>query len=471
MTRAPGYLIKLRAKQLDLVRFETLLTEGTEQLASGDATGACERLRLALELWRGSPLAEFAYEDFAGAAIARLSELRLVALERRVEADLAAGSSAGLVAELEGLVRQYPLRERLRGHLMLALYRAGRQADALEAYHDARRDLTEKLGIEPGASLQQLQQRILQHDSELASEPAAAPPQLTHGREETETSAASASSRVVLVAALEAHDLANLVALGERLSSAPGRELMVAVTVADPTELGPISAFLNELRESLEARGVSARTAALTSQEPGKDLARLAITQDVDLLLTSPGRQLADNSTDSTVLELMRTAPCDVALLACPAGATFVLADGAHIVVPFGGDSHDWAGVEIAAWIAGAKCSLVLAGAEADPDSDRRDASELLANASFVVQRTLGTPTEPLLIEPGSEAIAAEAADAGMLVAGLSSRWRREGLGETRTALVAAATVPTLLVRKGWRPGGIAPAHSLTRFTWSVAAT
>ena len=96
----------------------------------------------------------------------------------------------------------------------------------------------------------------------------------------------------------------------------------------------------------------------------------------------------------------MRDAPCDVGLLTAPAGATFDLANGARIVVPFGGDPHDWAGVQIAAWIAGDDCSLVLAGAEADPDSDRRDASELLANASFVLQRALGTMTEPVLVEP-----------------------------------------------------------------------
>jgi DNA-binding SARP family transcriptional activator len=466
-TRAPGYLIRLRPEQLDLRQFETLLSEGSDLLALGNAAGASERLRSATELWRGDPLGEFAYEDFATAAIARLNELRLVALERRVEADLATGASATLVAELEGLVREQPLRERLRAQLMLALYRAGRQAEALEAYQDARRTLTEELGIDPGTSLQQLHQRILQQDVELAGEPNPSVPSQP-GTQRADSPLPTAS-RVVLIAALGERDLPDLVALGERLSSAPGRELMVAVAVVSAAELGAISAALNELRGSLEARGVATRTAAFTSEHPGKDLARLAVTQDVDLVLTGPGEELPRDSTDATILTLMREAPCDVGLLSCPTGTTFDLADGARIVVPFGGDPHDWTAVQIAAWIAADDGSLVLVGTQADPGSERRDASQLLANASFMVQRKLGTATDPLLVEPGAEGIASAATGAGLLVAGLSPRWREEGLGETRTSLLQTATVPTLLVRKGLRPGGVAPEHSLTRFTWSIA--
>jgi len=133
ITREPGYLIKLRPKHLDLNRFETLLGEDSDALASGDANSASEHLRLALGLWRGEPLAEFGYEQFAAAAIARLTELRLVALERRIEADLAGGASDALAAELEGFVSEHPLRERLRAHLMLALYQAGRQMPSAPA--------------------------------------------------------------------------------------------------------------------------------------------------------------------------------------------------------------------------------------------------------------------------------------------------------------------------------------------------
>ena len=114
-------------------------------------------LREALSLWRGPPLAEFAYEPWAQPEIDRLEELRLEALQERIETDLALGASAELVPELELLVAQYPLRERLRAQLMLALYRSGRQADALEAYRDARRALVETLGIEPTLALRQLE--------------------------------------------------------------------------------------------------------------------------------------------------------------------------------------------------------------------------------------------------------------------------------------------------------------------------
>ena len=134
-------------------------------------------LREALSLWRGPPLAEFAYEAWAQPEIERLEELRLEALQERIETDLALGASAELVGELELLVAQYPLRERLRAQLMLALYRSGRQADALAAYRDARRALVETLGIEPTLALRQLERRILDQDPALdlvAAEPPAA---------------------------------------------------------------------------------------------------------------------------------------------------------------------------------------------------------------------------------------------------------------------------------------------------------
>ena len=121
-------------------------------------------LREALAVWRGPALADFAYEPFAQSEIARLEEARLAALEERIDADLASGEHARLVGELEALVREHPLRERLRGQLMLALYRSGRQADALEAYRDARGGLLDELGLEPGRALQELERAILAHD-------------------------------------------------------------------------------------------------------------------------------------------------------------------------------------------------------------------------------------------------------------------------------------------------------------------
>src|SRR6266542_3037396 len=151
-TRSPGYVVRLEPGALDLHRFERLVDEGRSLLARGLAAEASERLREALALWRGPALADFAYESFAQAAITRLEEVRLAALDLRIDADLAFGRHAELVGELEELIAEQPLRERLRGQLMLALYRSGRQAEALEAYRSTRSALLEGLGIEPSAS-------------------------------------------------------------------------------------------------------------------------------------------------------------------------------------------------------------------------------------------------------------------------------------------------------------------------------
>jgi YVTN family beta-propeller protein len=184
-THGRGYLLQVEAKQVDVEQFLGLLERGREQLAAGDARGAAATLRTALALWRGPPLAEFAYESFARSEIARLEEFRLAALEERIEADLRLGRQAELVPELESLVRDHPLRERLRGQLMLALYRTGRQADALDAYHQARTTLVEELGLEPGPGLQELERAILNHDPQLdtlAPTPAGAPLRLLSRR-------------------------------------------------------------------------------------------------------------------------------------------------------------------------------------------------------------------------------------------------------------------------------------------------
>ena len=146
ITRAPGYMLRVEPDQLDAGRFARLLGDGRAAAEAGDPATAARTLAQALELWRGPAYADFAYDPFAQAEIARLEELRLDAVEDRIEADLALGGAAELVGELEALIGDNPLRERL-GQLMLALYRAGRQADALEAYDEARRTLDEELGL------------------------------------------------------------------------------------------------------------------------------------------------------------------------------------------------------------------------------------------------------------------------------------------------------------------------------------
>jgi DNA-binding SARP family transcriptional activator/pimeloyl-ACP methyl ester carboxylesterase len=171
VTRPPGYLLRAGAEEVDASCFEALLASGRQALTSGDTQLAADHLRAALALWRGPALAGLAEVPFARSEAARLEEARLEALELRIEAELAAGSGADLVAELEVLTARQPLRERLWAQRMLALYRAGRQADALRCYHDLRAALTGQLGIEPGAEARQLQALILRQDPSLEPQP------------------------------------------------------------------------------------------------------------------------------------------------------------------------------------------------------------------------------------------------------------------------------------------------------------
>ena len=164
VTRPPGYLLSIADDQLDLRRFEGLVASGRERLQVGDAERAAAQVREALDLWRGRPLADLENEPFAAGVTRALDESWLEALETRIEADLALGRHAELVPELVTLVGRHPLRERLRAQLMVALYRCGRQAEALEAFDDGRRRLAEELGLEPGTRLRRLQADILAQD-------------------------------------------------------------------------------------------------------------------------------------------------------------------------------------------------------------------------------------------------------------------------------------------------------------------
>jgi DNA-binding SARP family transcriptional activator len=166
ITRAPGYVLPLASHDLDLVRFEQLIAQARAAIAQ-DPRLAVERFSEALGLWRGPALADVGYESFAIGDVARLEEMRLSAVEDRLECELALGRHAEAAAELEGLVAEHPLRERLTGQLMLALYRCGRQADASRVFQSTRRALVDELGMEPGPPLRQLLQRVLEHDQEL----------------------------------------------------------------------------------------------------------------------------------------------------------------------------------------------------------------------------------------------------------------------------------------------------------------
>lgn len=169
LSQPPGYVLKIRTDQVDAGRFERLTDEARRLAKDGDPEAAAQRLREALRLCRGPTLADLTYEPFAKPEIDRLGELRLTALEDRIDADLALGWHARLVGELRELVDEHPLRERLRAQLMAAFYRCGRQADALAIYRDGRRALLDELGIEPGPALRELEQAILRQDPSLGA--------------------------------------------------------------------------------------------------------------------------------------------------------------------------------------------------------------------------------------------------------------------------------------------------------------
>ena len=172
-TTPAGYCLRVAPGELDVARFEQLVEEGRRLLATGQSERAATMLREGLAMWRGPPLADLAFEPFADAEIARLEEQRQSALEARVDADLSGGRHLALVGELHRLVALHPTRERLAGQLMLALYRCGRQAEALEAYRDARTRLVAEAGIEPGPELRRLHEAILRQDESLEAPTAA----------------------------------------------------------------------------------------------------------------------------------------------------------------------------------------------------------------------------------------------------------------------------------------------------------
>ena len=167
ISRSRGYLLRVDSNEFDLYRFEQLKAAGSSALDAGDAEAAADWFQQALGLWRGPALADFVAEAWAVGEAARLNEMRMHALERRIDADLALGRHADLVPELEALVAEHPLRERLRGQLMLAFYRSGRQAEASDVFQRTRETLVEELGMEPGPDLQKLLGQILNQDPQL----------------------------------------------------------------------------------------------------------------------------------------------------------------------------------------------------------------------------------------------------------------------------------------------------------------
>jgi YVTN family beta-propeller protein len=300
-TRGRGYRLSLEAGQLDLERFEHLLEEGREFLAAGDALRAAETLRAALDLWRGPPLSDFASEPFARDEIARLEERRLSGLEERIEADLAVGRHGDLVPELVAIVREHPLRERPRAQLMLALYRSGRQTEALDAYRQARTMLAEELGLEPGPRLQELEGAILRHDPRLD-----AAGHVARGRGARGRTVAIASAGVLLLVAAAALALLEFGSTDERWLSSASANSLAAIDqrsnrlVADvPVGSGPTNVAVGE------------RSVWLTNAHDGTvsriDPRTHALVQSIDVggassgIAVGAGSVWVANSLDATV--------------------------------------------------------------------------------------------------------------------------------------------------------------------------
>jgi ABC-type transport system substrate-binding protein/DNA-binding SARP family transcriptional activator len=270
---APGYMLRVDAGAVDAGRFESLLAEAR----AADAESASETLRTALALWRGDPLVDFAYESFAQDEIRRLEELKLTAIEERVESELALGRHAEILAELEALAGRYPAREGLQAQRMLALYRCGRQADALAAYRSTRRALLNDVGIEPGPELQRLERAVLAQNSALELPPSPA------ARRAVAARAARLGSRgrlllgvgIALVAAAG-------VGLGLRLASSDTPSLQVpgnAIGVVDVSN-GRVTSVIR----GVESPGgiAYADGAVWVADTPSDSLLRIAVDGRID---------------------------------------------------------------------------------------------------------------------------------------------------------------------------------------------
>jgi Kef-type K+ transport system membrane component KefB len=297
----------------------------------------------------------------------------------------------------------------------------------------------------------------------------------------TEQLAVAAPTHSIMVAPQDPTNLEALLALAEPLAKAiPPREIIMAEvlvpdrfvtgTFRDAEDVTHLSEELNERRNALLEKGIAARSVAFTSILPGRDYVRLASEQEVDLIMLDGRRPLLGEGVPrGAVGEVLAQAPCDVAVLVERQDMP-TLDDEHPVMTPFGGGDHDWAALELAAWIsAGTGAPLKLLGAAGGSDG-QGDASRLLGNASLVVQQMAGITTEPILVDLGNGGLVDATSAAGLLVIGLSDRWKSEGLGPVRAAIAKAAPAPILFVRRGTRPGALAPrTGDLTRFAWSYA--
>jgi Kef-type K+ transport system membrane component KefB len=290
--------------------------------------------------------------------------------------------------------------------------------------------------------------------------------------------------RSILVASQTDASLERLIELAEPLArSVPQRELIVARLVPPPRgagirgglqsenlQLEQASQTIAEVRARLASEDILARGVALSSSHPGSDLVHIVEREPVDLVLTEGRRGLIGQSVPlGEVSVLLERAACDVAVLVARESSPMELGPDSPVLVPFGGAEHDWAALELASWLSsatGAPLKLLGAGGQTD---EGKSVTRMLADASLLVQQTTGIATEPLVTAGGRDGIVSAAAGAGLLVIGLSERWRQEGLGPTRAEIAKAAPAPVLFVRRGTRKGLFAPKENVTQFKWSMA--
>ena len=321
ITKAPGYLLRIFPDELDVSQFEQLVSEGREALSAGVPAQAARTLNQALSLWQGPALADFRYEPFAQAEIARLEELHLTCLEERIEADLALGSASIVIAELRQLVAEHPVRERLRGQLMLALYRDGRQTEALEVYREFRSVLREELGLDATPLLRELEAAILRHDPSLSPASAATVPPLAR-RPVTVLSVVlrvtSSSGTALDPEAYEAvneHSVSSLTAVLERhggkLAISTGERLAGVFGAASVHE----DDALRAARASLEARSALVTEAGLLLRRYGASLECRFGVATAEALVGGPGPLRFAGGAEAQAVALAEAAEADQILI------------------------------------------------------------------------------------------------------------------------------------------------------------
>ena len=351
---------------------------------------------------------------------------------------------------------EHPLRERLRGQLMLALYRSGRQAEALDAYRGARRVLATSSGSSRARSCKRLEQAILEHDPALDLAPGAPAARRPPPRR--------AIGRSVVPEALDGARAGCCGSPSRWRRHEPPRELIVAAVVGAAELEGATAALARAARAAARARRRGARPPRSRRRRPASDVVRLAAQEGVDLLLTDAGGGAARGRAASCSSRRRATSRCS-----CRAGAS--LRSRVRWSFPFGAASHDWAALELGAWVARATDSAAAADRRRRraTATDGRDASRLLADASLIVAAAAPAWWRSRCSRrPGRSGVMALAEGAGLLVVGLSDRWRDEGLGPVRSAARRGAARADGAGPARARPGGMAPAETPTRFGWSL---